>query len=60
MTARHPEHALPDDARIEPRRLFAMALFAGLILLLGCFAWVSSDRAQTNLDLKDAFAAPRG
>ncbi|QLQ20597.1 MAG: hypothetical protein HZT43_21510 [Exiguobacterium profundum] len=35
-----------------------MALFAGLILLLGCVAWVSSDRAQANLDLKAAFAAP--
>ena len=60
MSVRHPEHPLMGEARIEGRRLFAMALFAGLILLLGCVAWVSSDRAQANLDLKAAFAAPRG
>ena len=60
MTVRTPDLIPKDDARIEGRRLFAMALFAGLIVVLGCVAWVSSDRAQANLDLKAAFAAPRG
>lgn len=59
MSVRHPEHPLMGEPRIEGRRLFAMALFAGLILLLGCVAWVSSDRAQPHPTLKAAFAAIR-
>ena len=59
MSVRNPDYTLMREARIEGRRLFAMALFAGLIVLLGCVAWVSSDRAQPNPTLKAAFAAIR-
>lgn len=59
MSVRDPEYTVMHEARIEGRRLFAMALFAGLIVLLGCVAWESSDRSQSNPTLKAAFAAIR-